>query len=127
MASHGQTVYEPFQVSEDLSAKKYFFLKAGATDFTALLATVAGAPVVGILAEEIDGSSDTKHASVAVDGRFKLKLAGTVSDNGLITGDANGNGVAATGSNKQAPVRALQDGVSGDVIEVVFTYEKTDA
>lgn len=127
MASHGQGVFSSYEVTEDLSAKKYYMVKLGATDFRVLLNTAAGGPIVGILAEEIDGSSNAKHASIATGGRFKLKIAGTIADNGLITDDGNGAGVAATGSNKQAPLRACQDGVSGDVIEVQFTWEKTDA
>ncbi len=125
MATHGDTVFAPYSVSEDLSAKKYFCVKLGATDFTVLLATVAGAPIVGILAEEIDGSSNVKHAQIAIDGRFKLKITDTIADNGLITIHSDGTGKAATGTNKQAPLRAAQAGVTGDVIEVQFTWENT--
>ena len=125
MASTGPGVFAPYSVSEDLTAKKYHAVKLGATDFTVLLATVAGADIVGILAEEIDGSSNVKHAQIAVGGRFKLKIADTIADNALITIDANGQGVAATGTNKQAPLRAAQAGVTGDVIEVQFTWENT--
>ena len=125
MASHGEAQLGTYEVTEDLSSSKYLFLKVGATDFRALLNDTAGGPVVGILAKEIDGSTNAKHASVAEGGDFKLKLSGTVSDNGLITSANDGTGVAATGTNKQAPVRAKQDGVTGDVINVKFTWENT--
>ena len=123
MASHHEAELRTFSVSENLSAKKYFFVKAGATDFSALLNDVAGGPVVGILGEEIDGSSNVKHASVAAGGNFKLKITDTIADGALITAANDGTGVAATGTNKQAPCRAKQDGVTGDIIEVQFTWE----
>jgi hypothetical protein len=125
MATHGDAVFSSYEVTEDLSAKKYFAVKLGATDFRVLLSSVAGAPIVGILAEEIDGSSNAKHAQIATGGRFKLKITDTIADNGLITIHSDGTGKAATGTNKQAPFRAAQAGVTGDVIEVQFTWENT--
>ncbi len=125
MATHGDAVFSSYEITEDLSAKKYFCVKLGASDFRVLLNDVAGGPIVGILAEEIDGSTNPKHAQIATGGRFKLKITDTIADNGLITISNTGTGVAATGSNKQAPFRAAQAGVTGDVIEVQFTWENT--
>ena len=125
MATHGDAVFSSYEVTEDLSAKKYFAVKLGASDFRVLLNDTAGGPIVGILGEEIDGSTNAKHAQIATGGRFKLKITDTIADNGLITIHTDGTGVAATGTNKSAPFRAAQAGVTGDVIEVQFVHENT--
>jgi hypothetical protein len=114
-------------VSEDLSSSAYYFVKIGASDNACLVNDSAGGNVLGVLQENVDGSSVAKPARIRVMGNSKLKLAGTVARGGRITSGSVGTGVAATGSNKHAPAIALESGVTGDIISVLLQNYKTDA
>jgi len=127
MASHGKAEYKGYEVSEDLSSKKYYFMKIGASDNSALLNDSLGGYVVGVLDEEIDGSSNTKTARLNVDGFGKVKLSGTVARGGEIVSAADGTGVASSAADQFVVGHAEQSGVSGDIIEFKWTRETAHA
>lgn len=102
------------KAAADLSTHQFKFVTVTA-DFTVNLNTVANADCLGILQ---DKPKADEPANVAIDGISKLKLGGTVAFNGPIASSAAGLGVAATGAATVVQAKALEAGVSGDIIAV---------
>jgi hypothetical protein len=124
MSQYGALPDVTFTISENLSAKQYFFMKIGTTDKSALLQDTAGGNCIGILQDDPDNSKVTV-GRVRVLGPSKVKCGGTCTRGGFGTSDAAGKAVDATGAEKDAPVLFLESGAADDVIECVIVHSKT--
>lgn len=77
----------------------------------------ASSSLVGVTQEV--GAEDLRRVDVTHGGIPGVKLGGTVSAGDPITSDTDGLGVAAAAGNRHIGY-ALADGVSGDIIDVLF-------
>lgn len=108
-----------------------FLVRSTTADNKFLLASGTSAPIVGISGigtRRPSGDFFNNDGFIAIAGEnFKvyappekeapLQLGGTVAAGDLLTSDASGFGITAT-SNNQVGARALQAGVSGQIISV---------
>jgi hypothetical protein len=113
-----------FKSSSDMSATDYRFVKGSSADFVVEDAT-AGAQIIGIRQESPDGSSVTQAVNVAIAGTSKLTAGGTITRYAKLKSDANGAGVASSTDTDEYGAIALEDGVSGQVIEVLVVPGQT--
>lgn len=89
---------------------------------TATISSSATTPVEGVI---LDGQNTTSKSSIglpgALGGTVRLKLSGSVSAGDYLTQAADGTVVTDAGSGSRVIVGiALEDGVSGDLVEAVF-------
>jgi hypothetical protein len=105
----------------DLSASIGYIVKLD-TNGDVVLAAAATDNIIGVV-ENNDGASG---AGVVYQflGTVKVKLGGTVSIGAWVTADSAGKGVATTTDKDVAIGRALEAGVSGDLIEVQLGIHK---
>lgn len=84
----------------------------------------AGANALGVTQ---DTAKDGRGISIAVGGFTKMRLGGTVSFGDFLQPDASGNAVLIPPGTGPASARAMDDGVSGDVIQalIVHTFAAT--
>ena len=123
--NQGQGWDESYEISEDLSAKKFFVMKQGAASGAALLADTAGGVVLGTLQETgRDGSSQTVHALIRGSGESLCKVGDTIALDDPLQADTDGMAKVATTAD-YVFARALETGVDGDVIRVKITHEGT--
>lgn len=99
----------------------YTIVKFGSADGHVAAAAAATDGIIGVTT---DAGADAAGNPVDVihDGIAFVKLGGTVTRGDWITSDASGHGVKANpaaGANNFVVGRALQSGVSGDVINVL--------
>ncbi len=99
----------------DLSAKAGYIAKID-TSGNLDLAAAATNKIVGVIESNDGGSGAT--AVYQFLGTVKVKLGGTVAIGDWVTADSAGKGVATTTDKDVAIGRALEAGVSGDMIEV---------
>jgi len=83
------------------------------------LATIAGQRITGVVQDPVAVDINTPYA---VEGVTKVVLAGTVSEDDRLMVGASGTFVKGTGGGFCVG-RALTDGVSGDVIPMLITFE----
>lgn len=94
---------------------QFLIAKFGADDDTLSVAAAATDGLIGIFQDVTTAAG--QEVPVMLDGISWLKLGGPVTRGGLITSDANGNGVAATLGQHAVGV-AMASGVLGDLIPV---------
>lgn len=105
------------KVESDLSTKQYYLVNIDGTD-EELVAIASGATEMPyVLLEGVDGSTADKWAAIAVGGRVKVKLGGTVAPGDLLTSDGSGLAIATTSNGNFYGLVALEIGVANDVIE----------
>lgn len=100
------------------SGKQFYGARLNSSGNLAL-ATIAGQRISGVLQDAV-GSGVI--APYAVQGVTKVVLAGTVSEDDRLMVGTSGTFLKATGG-AWCVGRALTDGVSGDVIPMLFTHE----
>lgn len=106
-----------FRANEDLSAKQYHFVKYAAGDEESVDACdTADERAIGIL---MNAPSLGGVAEVAVAGGARLKVAGTIAADQMITSDANGQGVVVDAAGEHMNAKAVEPGVANDVISVM--------
>lgn len=119
MANENLLLCDSFTVSgNNLSASsdQFIFAKAGATS-PEVVQACAGDPTLGITQET---GKDAAAVNVGLAGISKLRLGGTVKHGNYIKSHTNGTGVLYTGVGHYG-AKALRDGESGDVIDVLIT------
>jgi hypothetical protein len=100
-------------------------VKAGSADGTVAQAAASTDPILGISSGAVtmsydDGDPvDVIHRDIA-----DLQLGGNVAYGNYLTSDPNGCGIVAApaaGVNCQVVAKALESGISGDIIRVLIT------
>lgn len=109
----------PFIASADLSAKQFTFVALDAAGKVA--SPSAGAFVDGVI---FNNPKTGEPASVAIEHgqKLKVKCGGNIAAGAEIASDANGAAITATTSGHIKVGKALEAGVAGRVIEIVFAY-----
>lgn len=115
----GDTMTRSVQIDTDLSDKECFLVNFdGSDDFVVNIASGA-TEFPWVLTEGGDGSTDELTGSIAVGGRVKIKLGGTVAAGDKITSDGSGKGITTTTDTNHYGLIALQAGVLNDLIEAI--------
>ena len=121
--SSGTGFTESYQISEDLSAKRFHVMKQGTTLKSALIADTAGEVVIGILQDTgLDGSGDVEHGLVAIQGPSLCKIGGSISVDDPLQADTDGMAIVATTAD-HVFARALEGGSDGDLIRCIVSSE----
>jgi len=97
------------------TADQFIFVKAGATS-PEVVAAAANDPTLGI---SQDTAKDSAGISVGMAGISKLRLGATVKHGNLLKPTTDGTGILWLGLGHYG-ARALEDGASGEVIEVLI-------
>lgn len=99
------------------STDDFIFVKVAAAG-NKVVAAAANDSAIGISQET---AKDGEGISFRTVGVSKLRLGGTVSPNQFLKPDASGNGVRHLG-NSPASAKAIEGGVSGDIISVLIVH-----
>jgi hypothetical protein len=113
-------LFQSFNAEAAINPRR--IVKMGAADGQVLQAAAATDSPIGV-ADFLGQSTVGARVDVVLAGVAEVELGGTVTRGNPITSDASGRGVAAApaaGTNNGIIGRALQSGVSGDVILVVI-------
>lgn len=103
----------------------YSIVKYGAADYGALQADSATAKLLGVASDIAAASGEP--VDVIYEGIATVKLGGTVTRGDWLVSDASGNAIvsaAAAGTNNESIGKALQSGVSGDLIDVMIVMSR---
>lgn len=117
MAVELKGCHETMLAEEDLSTYLYKFLQMGVTAFGVRHVATLGEPADYILAQEPYGVVG-EAVKVCVGGFTKLEISGTVAIGDLIRQAADGTGVATSTTGHNAGAKAMEAGVTGDIIAV---------
>lgn len=117
-----------FKSVTDLSAKLYYIVKISAQN-TVALASAATDFIVGVINAKPAVGTAANPASVDVRlrtaaGTSKVILGGTVTRGDNLTSDANGKAITTTTAADEVLGRALDSGVTGDIIEFLPATQK---
>lgn len=116
-----------FQSNIDTTGKQFQFCQLASTGFIVIVSS-AGVRALGVLQDEVVGSSGTPKATqVRVMGPTKVKAGGTFNAGDLLSSDSSGKAVKYTGatvftgtpyvvSGSQVLGIALSHGSSGEVV-----------
>jgi hypothetical protein len=94
-------------------------------DNTVVVAAAATDAIIGVAMHAATSGQDV---TVQLLGIADVKTEGTITRGDLVTSNANGNGVAAApsaGTNNGVIGRAMQSGVTGDIIAVALNIGTT--
>ena len=119
MSQQGEHIERGYLGTEDLTGKRYHFMKADTSaENKALLNNTSGGQVLGTLHED-PGDLSTTNEDVIIDvsGFIKVKLGNTVDEGDRIMSDGSAQGIKATATKYFAGI-AMAAGVANDVIEV---------
>lgn len=103
---------EAFPAGADLSAKQFHAVKFNGS--AALVLAGDGDDIVGILE---DKPKQGEQGTVALAGRPKAKLGGTVAAGDRLAVNANGQLIVAT-TGKRIVAKAMEAGANGEIIQV---------
>lgn len=109
----------PFTAGADMSAKQFTFISLDSDG--EVVSPSAGAFVDGVL---FNNPKTGESASVAIKQgqKLKVKCGGNIAAGAEIATDASGAAITATTSGHLKVGKALEAGVNGRVIEIVFAY-----
>lgn len=109
------------EAAGDFSAFQYRFMAVtGSGQFAP---TSAGAQVDGVLQDKPTAAGQS--GAIGISGISKVQLGGTVSNGALMASGSNGEGAAA-GSGDNVAGKALEAGVSGDIISVLLKTQNAN-
>lgn len=119
-----QVLTKQFVAEAAIAANR--IVKFGTTDDVVIQSAAAGDAHIGV----VEGVAPAlgERVDVVVSGIAEIKCGGNITRGGLVTSDATGQAVAAApaaGTNNGVIGRALQSGVSGDVIYVLISQGTT--
>jgi hypothetical protein len=120
MASSNQVL--KFNSTAEAAIVENTFVMVGVADNTVLTAT-AGAVIIGVA--EDPAAIDTA-IGISHQGKVKLKLGGSISAGQKIKATTGGTGVYADTTKDEFGAIALEDGVIGDVINVIIAKGATN-
>lgn len=104
-------------MDSDLSAKEMFAVNMDATDDDNVNLAADASAIPFVLIDGEDGSSAKADGSIALSGRTKVKLGGTVAPGDKLTADSVGKWIATVTDTDHYGAIAMQIGVANDVIE----------
>lgn len=117
----GNTVMKTVLCDSDLSAKQYYLVNLDSSDDNVVNLASAATSVPFVLTEGAAGSaSSPKACSIALGGRAKVVLGGTIGAGVPFMSDASGKAVVATNGKYSAGI-LLKGGVAGDIVECLVT------
>lgn len=105
-----------YKAAADLSSSQYHIVKqtsAGVVN----LASAATDVITGVLQNKPKSGENAEVCMRNGGGTGKVKLGGNVAIGSFLTADASGHAVATTTGGNEVFGRAIEAGVSGDVIE----------
>lgn len=111
-----------FVSTNDLSAKQYFIVKRGSAANDVILADAATDALVGILMNKPTAAQNATVRLLNAQGTCKVKLGGTVAVGAWLTTDSAGKAISTTTDGDEIVGKALEAGVSGDIIEIVLAH-----
>jgi hypothetical protein len=103
------------QAAADLSAKQNLFAKISGNDGTDVCG--AGGDAIGVI---LNKPTSGNAAEIGIGPIVPITLAATLSAGAEVMSDANGKAVAWVTANRSLGF-LLQDGVAGDVVNMLFT------
>jgi hypothetical protein len=109
------------EVAADLSALQYHFVKKDSNG--KLVACGANEAPLGILQDAPDNSTE-KVGTVAIGGLSLLSISETVTFGQRLTSTAASKGEVVDAAGEETGARALNAGVSGDLIQVQLMFGK---
>ena len=116
---YGDTKTRSVTIDSDLSDSSYLLVNLDTgDDLTVNLATDSSAPVF-VLVDDGDGSSTSLTGSIAVGGRVKVKLGGTVAPGDKLTATTAGKAIKTVTDTQHYGFIALVGGVTGDLVEAL--------
>lgn len=115
---YGDVVTRTVTMDSDLTDKEMFAVTLDATDDNNvnLAAAATGFPFV-LLDGGVGTASVDYTGSIALSGRVKVKLGGTVAPGDKLTSDGNGKWITTVTDKDHFGAIALQIGAANDVIE----------
>lgn len=121
---YGDTLTRSVRIESNLSGKEYYLVNieqdSGEESKVAIASGATKFPFV--LCEGFDGSSTAKTGLIAVGGRVKVKVGGTVTADDKLTSDGSGLAITTTTGTNHYGLIALQDGSANDVIEALVSF-----
>ena len=118
MAQSTPTLVRTFITATDMSSTNYRAVIL--SDDLTVADAGANGQVIGIRQESPDGTDNDTNVNVSLSGTSKLTLGGTVTVGAYIKSTSTGAGEATTTNTDIYFARALEAGVTGDVIEVLI-------
>ena len=119
MATQGNEIRQTFVAGADLSNKQYTLVTCNgvaADGERTVVSPAAGAKADGVV---INNPKNTQAATVVVFGRTKVKAGGVIAAGAEVQANANGQVVAATGTNIRVG-KALEAAVANQIITIDF-------
>lgn len=107
------------RTATDLSAKENYFVKLDTSNEGEVVLTEDAAAMPFPLVDGADGSVTEATCAIAVGGETKLKLGGSVNAGQPLTASTGGVAIATTTNKDMYGAIALENGASGDVINVL--------
>lgn len=124
---YGDTQTRTVTMDSNLTDKEGYAVNLDATDDNNVNLASDATKVPFVLLDGGDGSSADYNGSIAVGGRTKVKLGGTVAPGDRLTSDGNGKWVTTTTDHNVFGAIAMQIGVANDVIEVLVAIGTVSA
>jgi hypothetical protein len=118
----GNTETRTVTIDSDLSSKAGFLVALDTTDDLTVNIASGATAFPFVLTEDGDGSSTAISGSIAIGGRVKVKLGGTVVPGDKITSDGTGKGIKTTTDTNHYGLIMLENGVTGDVKEALVSF-----
>lgn len=116
---YGDTGTRTVTMDSNLTDKEGYAVTLDTTDDDNVNLAASAAAFPFVLLDGGDGSSGDYVGSIALSGRTKVKLGGTVVPGSKLTSDGNGKWIATVTNLDHYGAIALQIGVANDVIEVL--------
>lgn len=118
----GDLVTMTVTIDTDLSDKEYYLVNLETTGEKIVnIAAGATAPVF-VLCEGGDGSTTSLKGTIALSGRVKVKLGGTVAAGDKLTSNGSGLAITTTTDTNNFGLIALEDGVANDIIDALVAH-----
>lgn len=115
----GNVVSRTMSAITDLTSKIYYFVNLDTSndEVVAIAANATKVPFV-LMEDGLGTSTAPKTVSIALSGRVKVVLGGTVAAGDKLTSDANGKAITTVTNKDNYGAIALHAGVAGDIVEV---------
>lgn len=124
---YGDIVTMTVTIDTNLTDKEYYLVNLESTGEKIVNLAAGATAFPFVLAEGGDGSTTPLKGSIVLSGRVKVKLGGTVAAGDKLTSDGNGKAVTTVTDHNHYGFIALEDGVSGDIIDALVSLGTVSA
>lgn len=114
-------------IATNLASKEYTFVNLDTTTDELVGAAADATKMPFVLIDAGDGSVTAITGSIAVGGRVKITLGGTVSAGDKLTATTGGLAITTITNKDHYGLIALHNGVSGDIIEALIAFGTVSA